>query len=416
MVSIKRILAALVPVISAPSRAIQFVSILSSRAPPALISSSQFHEEILAAADVLEREGFLRTTLPPRPQQGGRRITKEWLNGLGDRDCLWRFRCVLKTSSHLLLLMATMYRFTAQELLELSNVLRLPSSIITRSRYRVTSLEALGLTCARFARAYDIFDLAAMYDRSESAISEIVNYTVCAIDMAWSRLLDFDHTHLLSPSNLASYAAAVHAAGAPLSTVWGFLDCTLRRIARPVRYQQAAYSGYKKNHSLKYQAVAVPNGMIAHLFGPYEGRHADPYLLAESGLLEKCMEHAIQVDSTAGSPIEQRYYQLFGDPAYGLSAQLISPFSGPGVRSELEQEWNSQMAHVRIKVEHAFGGVVNNWPFLNAFWKLRVHSSPVGRYYRVAVLLTNALNCFRPNQVALAFDCPPPLLHEYFHD
>lgn len=311
---------------------------------------------------------------------------------------------------------ATINRFTARELINLAGVLKLPAVIHTRNRYRTSSLEALCLTCARLARTYDLFDLTTKYARSESAISEIVNYTVCAIDIAWARLLDFDHTHLLSPTNLASYAAAVHAAGAPLSAVWGFLDCTLRRIARPVRYQQAAYSGYKKNHSLKYQAVAIPNGMIAHLFGPYEGRHADPFLLAESGLLVKCAEHAIQVGSTADSPVEERYYQLFGDPAYGLSAQLLSPFSGPGERSELEQEWNSQMAHVRIKVEHAFGGVVNNWPFLNMFWKHRVYSSPVGRYYRVAVLLTNALNCFRPNQVALAFDCPPPLLHEYFHD
>ncbi|KAI0348726.1 hypothetical protein OH77DRAFT_1432640, partial [Trametes cingulata] len=148
-------------------------------------------------------------------------------------------------------------------------------------------------------------DLVTRYSRSSSAISEIVNYTVCAIDITWARLLNFDHTHLLSPANLATYAAAIHAAGAPVSSIWAFIDCTLRHIARPSRYQQVAYSGYKKAHALKYQAVAIPNGIIAHLFGPFEGRHADTFLLAESGLLDKCARYAVQEGSTADSPIEE---------------------------------------------------------------------------------------------------------------
>ena len=30
----------------------------------------------------------------PRPEQGGQRITEEWLRSLKTRDCLWRFRCI----------------------------------------------------------------------------------------------------------------------------------------------------------------------------------------------------------------------------------------------------------------------------------------------------------------------------------
>ena len=32
---------------------------------------------------------------PPRPEQGGQRITPEWLNSLSNRDCLWRFRYII---------------------------------------------------------------------------------------------------------------------------------------------------------------------------------------------------------------------------------------------------------------------------------------------------------------------------------
>ena len=74
------------------------------------------------------------------------------------------------------------------------------------------------------------------------------------------------------------------------------------------------------------------------------------------------------------------------------------------------------MAGLRIEVEHGFGIVTNLWPFLNAGWKMHVYASPVGHYYRFAVLLTNALNCFRENQVAQYFDCQPPSIREYFHN
>ncbi|KAJ6600829.1 hypothetical protein B0H10DRAFT_1887659, partial [Mycena sp. CBHHK59/15] len=43
------------------------------------------------------------------------------------------------------------------------------------------------------------------------------------------------------------------------------------------------------------------------------------------------------------------------------------------------------MSAVRIEVEHGFGIVANLWPFLNAGWKMQLYSSPVGRYYRVAL-------------------------------
>ncbi|KAI0709834.1 hypothetical protein C8Q76DRAFT_599557, partial [Earliella scabrosa] len=175
----------------------------------------------------------------PRPAQGGHRITEEYLRGLKRSDCLWRFR------------------FSADELVQLATVLQLPPVFVTNNRYHVTALEALALTCAQLARPGDLFDLVQDYDWSESALSEIINYTLCAIDDTWAHLLDFDHNHLLAPQKLSTYAAAVRRAGAPLSSVWGFIDCTIRRIARPTWFQRVAYNGYKKHHALKYQAVMV---------------------------------------------------------------------------------------------------------------------------------------------------------------
>ncbi|KAJ2994640.1 hypothetical protein NUW54_g7515 [Trametes sanguinea] len=253
------------------------------------------------------------------------------------------------------------------------------------------------------------------YNRTSSAISEAVNWVVSFLDNTWGHLLDFDHTGLLSASNLSRYAKAIYRRGAPIRSVWGFIDCTLRAICRPSRFQRQAYNGHKKRHMLKFQAVMLPNGMFGHLFGPFEGRRNDNFLLHASQLLEKCTQFAVQPDTDEHTPVERRYFQLYGDAAYGISPVLISPFSGPGERSADEQAWNAAMGSIRVHVEHGFAIVSNTWPFLNANWKMHVFRSPVGRYYRVGVLLTNVMNCYRPNQVAQYFDCEPPVITEYLH-
>jgi len=295
------------------------------------------------------------------------------------------------------------------------DALEIPDTIITEHRSVFSGLEALALTCAHFSSAGDLFQLSKEYNRSQGAISEIVNWVSTYIDSTWEHLLDFDHDHLLSPLNLQQYANAIHRAGAPLKGVWGFIDCTIRRISRPTLWQCQAYNGHKRVHALKFQAIMLPNGMFGHLFGPQEGRRNDSFLLNESGLLDQCAEFAVREGTDENTPDEEHYFQLFGDPAYGLSPHIQSPHSGVGVRTEEQLWWNELMSAVRIEVKHGFAVVANTWPFLNAAWKLHIGGSPVGHYYRTGVLLTNGLNCLRPNQVAQAFNCPPPLLKNYFH-
>lgn len=303
--------------------------------------------------------------------------------------------------------------FTADELVKMANILEIPDTFITKSRYQFLAVEALALLCARFSSAGDIYDLSVRHDRSQSSISEVINELSIYLDETWKHLLDFDEHHLLSPANLKRYAGAIYKAGAPLQTIWSFIDCTLRQMCRPSRWQRQAYSGHKKYHAVKFQALNLPNGLFGHLFGPLEGRRNDNYLAEESRIFEKARQHAFREGANANTPIGQRYYHIFGDPAYGVSPVLMSPFTGE--KTEAEQQWNNEMSSVRISVEHGFGGVLNTWPFLCAFWKQRVHSSPVGRYYRVGVLLFNAISCFRPNQTSQRYNCEPPTAEEYFH-
>ena len=81
------------------------------------------------------------------------------------------------------------------------------------------------------------------------------------------RLTQWNAT-LLSPRKLQQYADAVAVKGSPLKNCFGFIDGTVRPISRPGENQKIVYNGHKRLHALKFQSVTLPDGLIAHLFGP----------------------------------------------------------------------------------------------------------------------------------------------------
>jgi hypothetical protein len=301
-------------------------------------------------------------------------------------------------------------RFTYPEIEHLIQFLRIPDPFWTKTRSKFSALELFCLLLYRFRSQEDLFGITSRFDRSTAALSEGINELVIWLNHKWSHVLEFDTKCLLHRDRLVEYANAFHRRGAPLQTVWGIIDCTIRAICRPTHWQRLMYSGHKKHHALKFQSIMVPNGMIAHLFGPEEGRRNDNHLLADSGLLERCEQHCF-IEHDDGS---RQYLHIYGDAAYGDRGTLLCPFATDPMSSE-EENFNAEMSHVRIEVEHGYALVVNNWPFLNSTTRHRLFLSPVGAYYRVAVLLTNLLNCLHPNQVSLAFNVLPPTLEEYLH-
>jgi hypothetical protein len=246
-------------------------------------------------------------------------------------------------------------------------------------------------------------------------ISEIVNETAGFIDQEWSHLLVWDGDGILSPSVLRTYADALHTFGAPTCSVFGFLDCTIRQMCHPGEFQELVYTGYKKYHGMKFQGVAVPSGLIAHLAGPYHAPQKDSGVLNDSALMDLIAMRVIQPRSQEGDPPERRFFQIYGDSAYGVSPYMVSPFSGVGERMRAQKEWNARMGGVRISVEHGFGLVLQDWPYLHAFWKDKVLGNACGLMYCVGVLVTNTHACIVPNQTSVCYGIAPPELREYFH-
>ena len=81
------------------------------------------------------------------------------------------------------------------------------------------------------------------------------------------RITQWNNT-VLSPELLETYANAVHQKGSSLSNCFGFIDWTVRPICRPGENQRIFYNAHKRVHALKFQSVALPNGLIANMYGP----------------------------------------------------------------------------------------------------------------------------------------------------
>ena len=80
------------------------------------------------------------------------------------------------------------------------------------------------------------------------------------------RIIQWNHD-LLNPTSLEEYTYAVSRKGAPLDNCFGFVDGTVRPITQPGENQRVLYNGHKRVHAIKFQSVALPNGLIANMFG-----------------------------------------------------------------------------------------------------------------------------------------------------
>ena len=154
-------------------------------------------------------------------------------------------------------------------------------------------------------------------------------------------------------------------------------------------------------HGVKFQSIILPDGMVAQMFGPVEGRRHDVFLLSQSRL----DEHMQLLPPDA---------YVYGDQAYPLRPWLLAPFKGPN-KPIPQRAWNRNMRTVRISVEHGFKVVTTLWSHLKYVPAQTIFKTAVSRHYVVCTALANMHNCLYPNQIAQHFGLQPPLLEEYFN-
>ena len=102
---------------------------------------------------------------------------------------------------------------------------------------------------------------------------------------------------------------------------------------------------------------------------------------------------------------------MYGDPAYGVTRSILSPFRGQ--ITPAEQQFNTAMSGVRISVEWTFGKIVQLFAYLDFKKNQKLLLQPVGKYYIVGALLTNCHTCLYGSQTSEYFGLMPPTLEAY---
>lgn len=106
-------------------------------------------------------------------------------------------------------------------------------------------------------------------------------------------------------------------------------------------------------------------------------------MLSESGLSSKL----VQFNQANGQP-----YIVYGDPAYGISRNILTPFRGAQLTAA-EKDFNKSMSQVRVSVEWTFGKILQYFTYVDLKRNNKILLQPVGKYYVVAALMTNWHTC-----------------------
>ena len=247
--------------------------------------------------------------------------------------------------------------FEKLDVYRLAAALRLPESFTCENGMVVESTEALCICLTCFAYPCRYVTLIPRFGRPVSQLSMVTHLLVSYIHNEFGSLLVNLDQPWLSRQNIQVFADAVHAKGAALDNCWGFVDGTVRPICRSTEDQRAVYNGHKRVHALKCQSVKTPNGLIANLFGPVEGRRHDSAMLVMSDLLTKLEHHSF-------SPTGQAMC-IYGDPAYPHRIHLQRPFAQQAGFTHEQQAFNQSMSHARVAVEWVFGDVLNYFTFVD---------------------------------------------------
>jgi hypothetical protein len=160
------------------------------------------------------------------------------------------------------------FRVEKADLPRLADSLHIPAVFHCKQRSICDGLEGLCVLLRRTSYPCRFSDMIKRFPRPVSVLSLITNEVMdfiydnhCHLVTEWNR-------DVLSSVALQQYAETISRKGSPLNNCFGFIDGTVRPISRPGNGQRIVYNGHKRVHGLKFQSIALPNGLIGNIFGP----------------------------------------------------------------------------------------------------------------------------------------------------
>ncbi|CAN0452656.1 unnamed protein product, partial [Scytosiphon promiscuus] len=198
-------------------------------------------------------------------------------------------------------------------------------------------------------------------------------------------------------------------AGCAGSEVFGFLGKTLLKTCRKqgkTELQREFYDAQEGAHGISFQSLVLPNGMIGDVSGPVPGG-SDPSDLPRKSELNDRLA-AVQ----RGRPFRGRVY---GNSACVNMSHVGCDFHGDNLTIG-QSAYNADMSTVRLDAVGQLGNITQMFPFMDVQHNHQVMLSPVGKYYTIAALLTNAHTTCYGCPTSTHFGMAPPTLEEYFNN
>ena len=153
-------------------------------------------------------------------------------------------------------------RFEKRHILRLEEVLQIPPLMKCNQRSVFTGTEGLCMLLKRLAYPCRYLDLIHRFGRPVPVLGMITNNVIDYIYDTHHHKITNWNNDILNPAALQIYADAISAKGAALD------NCTVRPISKPVERQRVMYNGHKRVHGIKFQSIALPNGLTGNMYGP----------------------------------------------------------------------------------------------------------------------------------------------------
>ncbi|EGD74259.1 hypothetical protein PTSG_06271 [Salpingoeca rosetta] len=316
---------------------------------------------------------------------------------------------------------------------------RLARALAVRSKYdcgvgyRVDGMTALALLLRRLAFPCRLKDLLRLFRLkwSVTKVGRVIHAIAGDLARRFGPKVQLSQALFKDADIYAKAIArqlAVKGMRNPPRDLCGFVDGSRIEVCRPMRMQDVLYSGYKKNHNLLYQIIALPNGLIVSA-NVFPGRYNDAKasfvseldalvpagyrLLADSGYgksrsvlaldrpqrKKKANKHRMQSRSTAAvtrdNNDESVQDQAETDQHGGASSTQET------LRLARQRRDRKALSSVRTAVEDVIGQWKEHFKAMYYSKQLRTLGSP------------NCLACLHPNLVARRFGVPPPPLELY---
>ena len=248
-------------------------------------------------------------------------------------------------------------------------------------------------------------DLEIMFGRSASSLSELLHATIeLLVERCGGMVTAWRHNLIAGRGQ--QYVAANAERGAPICNSAGSVDGTTCFFARPGGgYQRSCYNGQKRTRGLKSRSLTLPDGLLFHVYGPFEGRRHD-FTLYRLANMDAELQRTF--------PSKGRDSCAYADSAYMLRPWLQNAFGGDAT---LEQrEYNTAMSALRVFVEWGFKDITTIFGHLDFRRKQNVREGPVGKLFLSCCFLWNFLCCIYVSPTPTFFSRLAPRLDECLAD